>query len=282
MPELPEVETVVRELRARGLVGRTVLDVGVAWPRVLAGDTPRRFAGKLRGRRIESVGRRAKFILLTLSGGMHLAIHLRMTGQLHFAPRDLPRDPHETIWMVFGDGDELRFHDTRKFGVWKAAEALDALLPALGPEPFDPAFTAKVFEKRLRGQRRAIKPLLLDQAFLAGVGNIYADESLWEARLHPQLKASGLTRAQAAALYAAVRRVLAAGIANNGTSLGDGATNFARLDGHRGGNAPKLKVFRRDGQPCLRCGDTLLRIVVGQRGTHYCPRCQPPRPLGDA
>jgi len=147
-------------------------------------------------------------------------------------------------------------------------------LPALGPEPLDPAFNAMAFEKRLRGQRRPIKTLLLDQAFLAGVGNIYADEALWEARLHPQRRSGGLTRAQAAALYAAVRRVLAAGIAHKGTSLGDGATNFARLDGHRGGNAPTLKVFRRDGQPCPRCGVTLRRIVVGQRGSHFCPRCQ--------
>ena len=274
MPELPEVETVVRELRAHGLVGRTVAGVGVAWPRVLVGDTPGAFTRKLRGRRIEVVGRRAKYILLKFSGGMSLAIHLRMTGQLHFAARAAPRDVHETIWLVFEDGEELRFHDTRKFGVWKAAASLDALLPELGPEPFDPAFTVKVFRERLSGQRRAIKTLLLDQAFLAGVGNIYADEALWDAKLHPQRRADGLTRAQAAALYAAVRRVLTAGIANNGTSLGDGATNFARLEGRRGGNASTLKVFRRDGQPCPRCGVELRRLVVGQRGTHVCPRCQ--------
>ncbi|MEI7435595.1 MAG: bifunctional DNA-formamidopyrimidine glycosylase/DNA-(apurinic or apyrimidinic site) lyase [bacterium] len=274
MPELPEVETVVRELNAHGLVGRTVTGVGVVWPRVLVGDTVSSFTRKLRGRRIEAVGRRAKYILLTLADGMHLAIHLRMTGQLHFAPQAAPRDQHETIWLVLDDGVELRFHDTRKFGVWKAAESLNALLPALGPEPLDPAFTAVAFAARLRGQRRQIKPLLLDQAFLAGVGNIYADEALWEARLHPQRRAGGLSRAQAAALYAAVRRVLAAGIANHGTSLGDGATNFARLAGYRGGNALTLKVFRRDGQPCPRCGATLRRIVVGQRGTHFCASCQ--------
>jgi len=275
MPELPEVETVVRELRAGGLSGRVITRARAFWKPMIAPLTPAAFAARLKGRRVQSIQRRAKYIVITLSNGATLLIHLRMTGQLSLTREGAPRDRHQHIVLRLDDGRELRYRDTRKFGRWILTRAPDRILGRLGPEPLSRHFEQKEFISQLRARRRQLKPLLLDQAFLAGIGNIYADEALWDARLHPGRVASTLTATEARRLHGAIRRVLLRGIRNMGTTLGHGQSNFQRPGGKRGQNQAGLNVFRRTGLPCLRCGKPICRVIIGQRSTHFCAACQP-------
>jgi formamidopyrimidine-DNA glycosylase len=274
MPELPEVETVVRGLRAAGLEGATIRRVQVRWHRTVAGMTPDAFAQALRGRAIRRLARRAKYIVAELDGGRHLLVHLRMTGQFRLEPRGVKPDPHDRLVLVLKDGRQLHFHDTRKFGRFALVDDAPRHLARLGPEPLAASFTAAVLRRQLAGKRRMIKPLLLDQSCVAGVGNIYADESLWLARIDPRRRADTLTPAQVGRLHRAIRTVLARAVNAGGTTLGSGATNFYSVAGRRGRHADALRVFRRTGEPCPRCGRPIARLVVGQRGTHICPRCQ--------
>lgn len=275
MPELPEVETVVNDLRATGLEGHTIRAVRVCWPRTVAPLTPAAFCCRVRGTRITALRRRGKFIVCELSSGARLLTHLRMTGRLDVVPAHAPHDEHERVVMTLDNGCELRFHDPRKFGRMLLIPPAPDPLDALGPEPLDPTLTPAIFAGRLRATRRMLKPLLLDQAFIAGVGNIYADEALWRAKLHPRRISNTLTRADARRLLEAIRIVLRRGIRNLGTSLGDGHANFTSATQRKGRNQELLRVYQQTGQPCARCGGAITRIVVGQRGTHLCPRCQP-------
>ncbi len=278
MPELPEVETVVRDLRRAGLVGREVQDITVRWPRTLDRPSEEEARTRLRGQRIEDVRRRGKFILLDLSSGEVLLIHLRMTGQLDIQPAQQPPDDKHHHVLLHLDGDEqLRFRDTRKFGRVYLVEQEGEIVGALGPEPVDPSFTLEHFRERLAARRGVIKPLLLNQSFVAGLGNIYVDEALFRASIHPERTADTLTDAEIVALFEAMRVVLEEGIRNKGTTLGEASTNYYSVAGRAGRNKENLLVFRRTGQPCPRCGTTIERIVVGQRSSHFCPRCQPIR-----
>jgi formamidopyrimidine-DNA glycosylase len=272
MPELPEVETVVRDLRAAGVAGHRISRVEIMHPSVIAGVTPRVFARRLTGRKITALARRAKFILFQFDDGALLTLHLRMTGQLHLlgAAR---RDKHDHLRLTLDDGRVLIYHDPRRFGRWQLACEAE-LSSTLGPEPLDGGLTAAAFAKRLRRHHRQLKPLLLDQAFLAGLGNIYADEALFAARLHPRRRAHTVQPAQARALLAAIRRILLAAIRARGTTLGLGEGNFASPYRMHGTFKLKLKAYGRTGEPCDRCGTPLKRIVVGQRSTHFCPQCQ--------
>jgi len=275
MPELPEVETVVRELRADGLIGCVITRASVFWKPIIAPLAPAAFAARLKGQRVQSIHRRAKYIVITLSGGNTLLIHLRMTGQLSLARPKTPRDLHQHIVLRLDDGRELRYRDTRKFGRWILTSTPNVILGRLGPEPLSDHFDRKIFISQLRTRRRQLKPLLLDQTFLAGIGNIYADEALWDARLHPGRVASTLNATEARRLHGAIRRVLRRGIQNQGTTLGHGQPNFQRPGGKRGRNQEGLKVFRRTGLPCLCCGKPIRRMILAQRATHLCPNCQP-------
>jgi formamidopyrimidine-DNA glycosylase len=274
MPELPEVETVARDLRRAGVEGRRIAAATVLWPRIVTGLSPREFAGRVRTRRIVAIGRRGKYLVFGLSGGLTLLVHLRMTGRLVLAATGAARGPHDHLVLRLDDGRDLRFHDSRKFGRWVLTAAPERILGRLGPEPLDAGFTSAEFADRLARHHRQLKPLLLDQAFIAGGGNIYADEALWEARLHPQRLSNTLSRSEAGELHRAVRQVLRRGIAHRGTSLGAGRVNFHSVGGRRGGNQSGLKVFRRTGGPCPRCGTAIRRLVVGQRSTHICTECQ--------
>ncbi len=272
MPELPEVETVARELREGGrtrgpsVVGRTIARVTVRWPRHIARPAPREVQARLPGQSVQAVGRRGKYLVFQLSRDV-LLIHLKMSGDLEMKPAGAPPDKHAHTIFQFDDGWELRFTDTRKFGkVFVAARAED-VTGALGPEPLDPAFTAGQFAARLAAKSRPLKPLLLDQTFLAGVGNIYADESLFLAGLHPLRRSDGLRPDEAHALWRAVRRALRAGLRHNGASI-DWAYRGGGFQNH-------FHVYGRAGEPCHRCGTPIRRIVVGQRSTHFCPHCQP-------
>jgi formamidopyrimidine-DNA glycosylase len=280
MPELPEVETVARDLRPL-LVGATIVGARVGWPRSVRSGDPAAFADAVSGRRVEGVGRRAKLVVIELSGGLALTIHLKMTGQLFVVPAASSVDPYVRVALELDDGRELRFRDIRKFGRMGLArhdEATGDLVGELGgpkgfrgfgPEPLDPSFTLPAFRSRLRGRRGRLKPLLMDQAFLAGIGNIYADEALWAARLHPLRSAGSLRPPDERRLYRAVRTILAEAVERRGSSVDD----YTAPDGD-GTMQERLLAYQRAGEPCERCGRPIRRIMVGGRATHFCSWCQ--------
>ncbi len=276
MPELPEVETVVRDLRRHGLENSAIIGVDVRWPRTLAETTAARFRRSLSGRVITGVSRRAKYIVLGLDNGDRLLIHLRMTGKLRLAAPRQRTGKHDHVVIRLSGGRRLVFNDTRKFGRFRLVSGGADPLQALGPEPLSDSFTADALQARLRGTTGRVKPLLLDQTRVAGLGNIYVDEALWQARINPERRADTLDRNEIRRLHRAIRDVLRRAVANDGTTLGAGLDNFYSVAGNRGRNADALKVFRRDGLPCPRCGAVIARTVVAQRGTHFCPHCQPP------
>jgi len=279
MPELPEVETIVRDLLNAGVVGCTITGSRVSWARTIQGMSPQRFDACIRGRRILDVQRRAKYIVAPISSRQWLLIHLRMTGRIHVALAGTARADHERAALILGDGRELRFIDTRKFGRWALVDDVAATLGKLGPEPLAPDFKAGHLQAILRAHHRMLKPLLLDQHMLAGLGNIYVDEALWEARLNPCRAGDTLSDAEARRLYRAIREVLGRAIRSMGTSLGTGKGNFYSVAGGRGRNQDGLRVFRRHGEPCPRCAARIERRIVAQRSTHVCPACQPGTPL---
>lgn len=272
MPELPEVETICQDLRACGLVGKPIQKVGVFWNKTITPLSTEEFRTRLVGRRIIGIDRRAKYINLQLDDGQCLLVHLRMTGAFSIRNNHDNIDPHDRV-VLYYDKRELVFHDTRKFGRMTLCTDPNLILGRLGPEPFEPTLTSEVFHVSLSSHKRMLKPLLLDQSFIAGLGNIYVDESLFAAKLHPCKSAAETTLSEADSLLKAIRRVLGNAIENRGTSLGDGEGNF-NSDGRYGTNASRLQVFHRTGKPCPRCATSIERLVVAQRGTHLCPQCQ--------
>jgi formamidopyrimidine-DNA glycosylase len=275
MPELPEVQTIVNDLIAAGLIGRTITRAKVYWPATIATPSVDRFCRRIRGRTILHIRRRAKLILLELDSGEMLAVHLRMTGRFQWGDAAQPRNKHIHVVLTIDDGRTLCFHDTRKFGRFYLAEDPQTLLGSLGPEPLAPDFSVARFQRQLAGRNRQIKPLLLDQTFIAGMGNIYVDEALWTACIHPLRRADALAPDEVKRLHAAIRHVLRQGVKHAGTTLGRGPSNFYSLNNTRGGNEAHLKVFRRTGAPCERCRGIITRIIVAQRSTHLCEQCQP-------
>jgi len=274
MPELPEVETIVRNLNAASLPGKTVTGANIYWRKIIANLSPGEFIQKITNRTIVKLRRRAKFIILDLDNSSQLLVHLRMSGRLYLGPTSATRNKHEHVILHLNDNRDLRFYDTRKFGRMILTKNPDTILQNLGPEPLSDEFTVKQFITMLKSKTRQLKPLLLDQTFIAGLGNIYTDEALWRARLHPLTIAATLTPYKISTLHTAIRFVLQQGIDNQGTSLGDGQSNFASAENRRGNNARNLMVFRRTDQECPRCGTKIKRIIIGQRSTHICPKCQ--------
>lgn len=267
MPELPEVETIARNLRP-SLVGRQIVSASLFWPRTLAAPQIDEFLQRILGQRIEAVSRRAKYMQIVLSGG-HLLIHLRMSGDLLLHPSPCTPALHDRLHLELDSGQTLAFNDTRKFGrVWLLDDPGE-IFSKLGPEPFDEQFTPSDFYNALQARQRQLKPLLLDQSFLAGLGNIYSDESLHLASLHPLRMSNSISVDEAARLFNAIRIVLQAGIENNGASI-----DWV----YRGGNFQNhFRVYGRTGHPCPVCDTPIERIVVGQRSTHFCPHCQEKR-----
>jgi len=269
MPELPEVETIVRGLR-EPLVGRQFTGVRVGWENLVARPTVGEFERGLVGQRILGLKRRGKYLVFALSGGGSLIIHLRMTGRLLIKNSNDELDKHDHLIFELDDGRELRFNNVRKLGRVYLVDDEDEIVGRLGPEPLDDDFTQADFAALLSARRGMIKPLLLNQQFMAGIGNIYADEALFVARIHPERKADTLTAGEVERLYHAIRQVLAQGIQNRGTTFSD----YLDAEGREGRNQEHLRVFRRTGQPCPRCGTPIERTVVGGRGTYFCPKCQ--------
>lgn len=277
MPELPEVETTVRGLR-QPLKGRRVEAVQhLDWPNMLPNIAPGELARLLPGRRVADVQRRGKLLLLKFEDGSALILHRKMSGNLLLRAAGALPERHTHCVLRFDQDLELHFIDPRKFGriyFFPSASALEAFLSArLGPEPLD-GLSATELALLLRGRRGRVKPLLLDQRLLAGVGNLYADEALWLAGIHPARTARGLRPEEAHQLALALRQVLQEGIERRGTSF----STYMDALGERGENQDYLRVYGRAGLPCLRCGERIVRIVVAQRGTYICPRCQPLEP----
>ncbi|MDI3339731.1 MAG: bifunctional DNA-formamidopyrimidine glycosylase/DNA-(apurinic or apyrimidinic site) lyase [Sphaerobacter sp.] len=274
MPELPEVENVRRSLMW-AVAGATIAAVRLgAFTGCIAAPSPAEFAARVTGRRIVELRRRGKYLLLALDSGETIAVHLRMTGELTVTWPDASAGRHHHLTLALADGREIRFSDTRKFGRLRllTPAELAALDRALGPEPLDERLTPDRFAAMLAARSRAVKPLLLDQSFLAGIGNIYADEALFLAQLHPLRPANSFSPSEAARLLEAIRAVLRGAIARGGTTLRDYRDGLGRP----GSNQHYLQIYHLDaGDPCPRCGEPIARLVVGQRGTRFCPRCQP-------
>lgn len=270
MPELPEVETIVRDLRPH-LEGQTICESQVDWARIIAEpqEDIARFRAGLRGRRVVRLWRRGKHAILNLHDGQHLVIHLRMSGRLLLSPLGQPQ--HLRVRIDLSGGGTLYFFCQRKFGrVWLVSD-LERVIGDLGPEPLSEALTPARFRELFRRRRGMIKPLLLNQHFVAGLGNIYADESLYLAGLHPQRTADTLAEGDILRLYEAIREVLQRALDHHGTTF-DGI--FVRPQGEEGRQQEGLRVYGLAGQPCVRCGTAIERIVVVGRGTHFCPHCQ--------
>ena len=272
MPELPEIETIRSLLTFGGPDKRPVLDEiitggQVLWPRTLAAPSLEEFSQRISNQRILKIGRRGKFLLLYLERDA-LLFHLRMSGDLLVETQETDIAPHHRVVLDLESGWRLAFNDARKFGrVWLVSDP-EVITGKLGPEPLDPAFTHPQLLGRLEMFRRQLKPLLLDQTFLAGLGNIYADEALHRARLHPLTPSHRVSARQAQSLLEGIRQALEEGIERNGASI-----DWV----YRGGDFQNyFRVYQRTGKPCPVCGTPVERIVVGQRGTHYCPSCQPP------
>ena len=261
MPELPEVETVVRALRPH-VTGRRILSVEFRQKRVLEGPM-KRSAELLAGRRIAGVGRRGKFIVFDLEG-LYLTVHLGMTGRLLLA-RETWKHTHAVFHL---EGTQMVYDDPRQFGRIQVSEAMPAHVAALGPDAL--TVDASEFVRALRLRRSMIKPLLLNQRFLGGMGNIYTDEALFRARIHPRAIASRLSPARALRLHGAMQEILEAAIRQGGSSVSD----YVDAEGRKGFFQFEHRVYQKTGEPCTCCGAPIRRVLVAQRGTHYCPKCQ--------
>jgi formamidopyrimidine-DNA glycosylase len=274
MPELPEVETVRIRLEPK-LVGRRLTSVEISDPRLTRPFEPAEVAGELAGERVAALERRGKYLVVRFESGRVLLIHLRMTGQLlHANGGSLPGDDvHRRAVVSLDDGSDVIYRDVRRFGTWLLVEPGE-LEPYLGErvggEPLAAGFSGKRLAGVLAGRRAPVKAVLLDQRRLAGVGNIYADEALWRARVHPQRPAGELGPENVAALHRGIRAALRAGIARQGATL----RNYRTPDGARGRMQEEFKVYGREGEPCERCGTPIEKIRAAGRGTWYCPTCQ--------
>jgi formamidopyrimidine-DNA glycosylase len=273
VPELPEVETVRRDI-APVLEGARIEHAEILDARLVRPHDPVVVAAELVGERVRGVDRRGKYLVVRFESGRVLLVHLRMTGSLRQAPTgELGADPYRRAVLSLDNGSDVAFRDVRRFGTWELLEpgqARPVLRARLGPEPLG-AFSAARLGQRLAGRRAPVKSALLDQRTVAGLGNIYVDEALWHARLHPLRPAGGLTDAEVRRLHRALRHALRLGIVHQGSTLRD----YARPDGGAGAMQDEFRAYGRAGEPCDRCRSPLERIVVGGRGTTFCPRCQP-------
>lgn len=280
MPELPEVETIARLLRnpvnlesgvnealttRPGIVGRVIHSVSIYWPRSLATPSIQEFENVLPGQRVMSVGRRGKFLVIQLED-WSLLVHLRMSGDIRVEPIIEIPGKHDRVILRFTDGWQMVFNDPRKFGRMWLVKSMEEVTGSLGVEPLDETSTGDLLYQKLQSTSRRIKPLLLDQQIISGLGNIYTDEALFLSGIHPLTPARKLTPLQAESLIRSIRLVLKEGIERNGASI-DWVYRGGEFQNH-------FKVYQQTGRPCRVCGTPIQRMVVGQRGTHFCPNCQ--------
>jgi formamidopyrimidine-DNA glycosylase len=274
MPELPEVETIRAQLAPR-LEGRTLEHVEIADPRLTRPEPPEAIAAALEGERIARVSRRGKYLVFEFESGRHLLVHLRMTGNVeHPAQGGLAADPYRRAVVRLDDGSDLAYRDVRRFGTWDLLEPGELedyfAVRRLGREPLARSFTTRALTQALEGRRAPIKAALLDQRAAAGVGNIYADEALWRARIHPLRPAGSLTPDEIARLRKSIRAALEMGISRQGATLRD----YRDPEGRRGRAQDEFRVYGREAEPCSRCGTPIEKTRAGGRGTWFCPHCQ--------
>jgi formamidopyrimidine-DNA glycosylase len=269
MPELPEVETTVRSLR-QTIPGNKIVGMTNDWPGHIALPEINEFQDRVAGSSFKSIARRGKYLIFALDSGDFLIIHLKMTGHLSVVDELEPRDPYAHTVFSLDSGTELRFRDVRKFGRIYLVADPNEVLGKLGPEPLGDSFTPELFHSMLRGRKRILKPLLLDQSFIAGIGNIYADEALHRAAIHPRRHSNSLSRSESHSLFHGIRDVLELAIKNNGASI----DSYRKPDGTKGSMQNSLQVYGRSGEPCPRCGNIIQRVILGNRSTHFCPFCQ--------
>jgi len=277
VPELPEVETIRTGLEPV-LVGRTFERVEIADPRLTRPHEPREVAAELEGETVEALERRGKYLVVRFETGRVLLIHLRMTGSLqHHRNGNSAEDRYRRAVVRLDNGSDIAYRDVRRFGTWlllEPGELEHYLASRIGAEPLGRSLNARSLADRLAGRRAPLKALLLDQRLFAGVGNIYADEALWWARLHPLRAGQALGAGELSALVRGIRRALRLGIARQGATLRD----YRGADGVEGGMQHEFRVYGRADEPCLRCGTPIEKTRVAGRGTWYCPNCQPLRP----
>ena len=270
MPELPEVETIKRDIE-KNLIGHKIEDVWCDWPKALK-PSPEVFKKAVLGKKFTAIDRRAKLLIFKLDGAPFIT-HLKLSGRLLYRNQNDLADQFTHVIIKLDKDKELRFADLRKFGwmrVLKDEGELDEILSEYGIEPFTSDFTLDNFNKILNSKKTAIKPLLMDQSLIAGVGNIYADESLWSAKIHPLRPANSLSEEEVRKLFDCIPNILKEGIKDRGTSV----DMYLDLFGEPGEHEKNLQVFRKNGKPCPRCNAAIKKIRVGGRGTHYCPGCQ--------
>ena len=265
MPELPEVEVITRELKER-LIGETIADVEILWPKTFINKSTLRPAG----RNIRSIGRHGKFIIFDLDRGS-LFTHLRMTGKYIYSVEEKERTKHLRVIFRFKSGRYLYFYDARKFGRIFFTENPEEILANFGIDAMDTAFTAERLFLFFKNRKRKVKPFLLDQKYICGLGNIYIDESLFKSGIHPETPCLKLSESRVIRLHANIMDTLNTAIRNMGTTLAD----YRTTGGGFGSNQHFLQVYGRSGEPCIRCKSLIDKIVSGGRGTHYCPKCQP-------
>jgi formamidopyrimidine-DNA glycosylase len=272
MPELAEVEVVARQIRDH-LLRAEITHVKIVVPNVVRQPSPDEFCLRQKGQQLEQVGRRGKLLLIHLTGAQVLVIHRRMSGNLRLLLSDQPDEAYPCVYWYFADGRRLEYSDPRKFGTMRLLDEVELPihLASFGPEPLEPEFTIVRLGAILRNRNCSIKSLLLDQQAIAGIGNIYADEALFEARIHPLRLANTLVEDEVVRLHEGIQQALLKGIEHGGTTFG----RHQGLFGEAGTNLDHIKAYKRSGQPCMRCGTLLQRMVVAQRGTHFCPHCQP-------
>jgi formamidopyrimidine-DNA glycosylase len=257
------------------LKGKRIVDAQIFWPRIVAQPDPALFRELIRDRRLDTFGRRGKYLLFGLDSGETLIIHLRMTGELRVQPASVEADKHTHLLLALETGEQIHYRDQRKFGrIWLTEDA-ENVLGKLGPEPLSDDFSAADLARSLAGRTAPIKALLLDQSIVAGVGNIYADEALFRAGIDPRRPGGSLDGQRIDQLHEAIRWVLQQGIDLRGSSLGKGPQNYLPPNGIPGAAQESHQVFRRTGQPCPHCGQPIQRMVIAQSSTHFCPQCQP-------
>jgi formamidopyrimidine-DNA glycosylase len=273
MPELPEVETMVRDLTPR-VVNHTIITVQADFPGAVIWPTFEEFEQRVLNQKILDIRRRGKYAIFSLHSGDNLIIHRGMTGALLLRPPDAPMESHVRLMFQLDDNSQLRFNDPRKFGkvLLMDSSGMERPLPwaRMGPEPLNGDFTPRTLKRSLEGRTGPIKPLLLNQNLVAGLGNIYVDEALFAARIHPRRTADSLKPSEIKRLHASIQRVLHAAVEGRGTTF----SSYTDVDGKPGLYKESLQVFQRAEEPCPRCGTTITRLVVGGRGTHICPKCQ--------
>ncbi|MBI4743385.1 MAG: DNA-formamidopyrimidine glycosylase [Actinobacteria bacterium] len=274
MPELPEVETIKSGL-VQTVKDKKIIKVEIRLSKIIKGTSVESFIDRVTGATIKNIERRAKNLIITLSNNFGMVIHLKLTGQLIYSKPNTLKDKHTHVIFIFEDKSELHYNDLRRFGYIMLVET-DQLgqvkeLADLGPEPLNENFTLNYFKDLLKKKKRGkIKPILMDQKFIAGIGNLYADEILFYAKIHPLRDVSTLSENEISRIYDGIKEILPAAIKHRGSSV----DNYVDVDGKKGGYVPFIKVYGREGKPCPKCKTPIERIKIGQRSAHFCPKCQ--------